>query len=356
MTWRCGRRHPEVDVPGGIFRRRPVARRCRRTSYGAPSGDQAQLPCPGDGLGAVGRAELGQEMADVLLDGVEGYHKLARAMAWFDRPEASMPSTSSSRAVSASTRPGTAAAAPGLGSGVACDASNARCSRARQPNGTFAAASPARWTAISRQQRGHRRALVGEDPDITLRAGRGERPGQGGHRGGFLAAGAGGAAVEGRVRSRYPGAMLLHAFGSRAAAPDVLAAAAGGLPAAGRLLAAVSACFALGKATTEQFKHLAAAEAGPLAGLAALPDLRTLRPALAGIADRTDPLRLQRMFASAMLAADPVLSGVYYIDDHFVPYTGAKPVGKGWNNKRGRAEKGRADTHVTAHDGGRCAS
>jgi hypothetical protein len=42
---------------------------------------------------------------------------------------------------------------------------------------------------------------------------------------------------------------------------------------------------------------------------------------------------------------------VYYVDDHFVPYTGAKPVGKGWNNKRGKAEKGRADTHVTAHDG-----
>ena len=42
---------------------------------------------------------------------------------------------------------------------------------------------------------------------------------------------------------------------------------------------------------------------------------------------------------------------MYYVDDHFVPYTGAKPVGKGWNNKRGRAEKGHADTHVTAHDG-----
>src|SRR5262249_22703821 len=38
-------------------------------------------------------------------------------------------------------------------------------------------------------------------------------------------------------------------------------------------------------------------------------------------------------------------------DDHFVPYAGAKPAGKGWNNKRGKAEKGRADTHVTAHDG-----
>ena len=117
------------------------------------------------------------------------------------------------------------------------------------------------------------------------------------------------------------------------------------------LLTAVSLCFALGAATTEQFKHLAAAEAGPLAGLAALPGLRTLRPALAAIADRADPLELQRMFAAAMLAADPVTSGVYYVDDHFVPYTGAKPVGKGWNNKRGRAEKGRADTHVTAHDG-----
>ena len=111
-------------------------------------------------------------------------------------------------------------------------------------------------------------------------------------------------------------------------------------------------CFALGAATTEQFKHLAAAEAGPLAGLGALPGLRVLRPELAKIADGTDPLKLQQMFTlSAMLAADPVVSGVYYADDHFVPYTGAKPVAKGWNNKRGRAGTGRADTHVTAHEG-----
>ena len=76
---------------------------------------------------------------------------------------------------------------------------------------------------------------------------------------------------------------------------------------------------------------------GPLAGLGALPGLRVLRPELAKIADGTDPLKLQQMFASAMLAADPVVSGVYYVDDHFVPYTGAKPVAKGWDNKRGRA-------------------
>jgi hypothetical protein len=154
------------------------------------------------------------------------------------------------------------------------------------------------------------------------------------------------------IRSRYAGAMLLHAFGARAGAGDILQdAGADAQPGDVGLLSAVSMCFALGAATTEQFKHLAAAEAGPLAGLSRLPDLRTLRPALAGIADRTDPLELQRMFAQAMLAADPVTSGVYYVDDHFVPCTGAEPVAKGWNNKRGRAERGRADTHVTAHDG-----
>ena len=155
------------------------------------------------------------------------------------------------------------------------------------------------------------------------------------------------------VRSRYAGAMLLHAFAARAGAGDIFRAAAGqdAAPRDAALLAAVSACFALGAATTEQFKHLAAAEAGPLAGLSRLPGLRTLRPGLAAIADRADPLDLQRMFAAAMLDADPVTSGVYYVDDHFVPYTGAKPVPKGWNNKRGRAERGRAGTHVTAHDG-----
>src|ERR1039457_2637433 len=152
------------------------------------------------------------------------------------------------------------------------------------------------------------------------------------------------------LSSRYAGAMLLHAFLARAGAGTVLASAAAE-PQDVALLTAVSMCLALGAATTGQFKHLAAAEAGPLAGLGALPGLRALRPELARIADRTDPLALQQLFASAMLAADPVTSGVYYVDDHFVPYTGAKPVARGWNNKRGRAERGRADTHVTAHDG-----
>jgi len=158
---------------------------------------------------------------------------------------------------------------------------------------------------------------------------------------------------EGVFRSRYAGAMLLHGFFARAGAGAVLARAGGRAaePGDAAVLAAVSMCFALGAATTEQFKHLTAAEVGPLAGLGVLPGLRTLRPRLAQIADAADPVAVQRLFASAMLTTDPVLSGVYYVDDHFVPYTGAKPVAKGWNNKRGRAERGRADTHVTAHDG-----
>jgi hypothetical protein len=161
------------------------------------------------------------------------------------------------------------------------------------------------------------------------------------------------AAVPGRPAaawSRYAGSMLLHAFFTRCAAGQVLASAAQA-PGDVQLLTGISMCFALGAGNVEQFKHLAAAEAGLLTGLSTLPGLRQLRPELARIADAADPLELQSLFAAAMLAADPQTCGVYYVDDHFVAYTGAKPVAKGWNNKRGRAERGRGDTHVTAHDG-----
>jgi hypothetical protein len=159
-----------------------------------------------------------------------------------------------------------------------------------------------------------------------------------------------GRAAEGSgVFSRYAGAMLLHAYPGRAG--EILPRAAGGDAREAALLSAVSMCFALGAATAEQVKHLVPGEAGPLAGLAVLPSLRTLRPRLAAVADAADPLAVQAAFAAAMLAASPETSGVYYVDDHFVPYAGAKPVGKGWNNKRGRAERGRADTHVTTADG-----
>ncbi|MGV1009510.1 MAG: hypothetical protein ACOYBY_12995 [Dermatophilaceae bacterium] len=53
---------------------------------------------------------------------------------------------------------------------------------------------------------------------------------------------------------------------------------------------------------------------------------------------------MQRAFAARMLAGDPAGQAVYFVDDHFVPYAGARPVAKGWNTKRRHAAPGRDDT------------
>ncbi|MHB1711742.1 MAG: putative transposase [Acidimicrobiales bacterium] len=154
---------------------------------------------------------------------------------------------------------------------------------------------------------------------------------------------------EAEVHSRYAGAMLLHAFLSATGTEDVLS----GLPritarrydASGMLLAATFG-FALGSASIEGTKHLARPDAGALVGLGAFPELRTLRPRLAAIAEASDPLALQGAFARAMLGADDHPPECYFVDDHFVTYTGASPVAKGWNTRKARAERGRDDTFV----------
>src|SRR5271166_3698806 len=169
--------------------------------------------------------------------------------------------------------------------------------------------------------------------------------------------GAGLARVAGGVLpSRYAGAMLVHAYLDRIGAEAILAAALP--PALARpryddlgLLTATALAFALGASSAEGTKHLIPAQAGILAGIGRLPDPRTLRPRLAAIADRCDPLALQRQLAAAMLAADAPGLHVYYVDDHFVPYEGAKPVPKGWNTKRRHAQPGRAGTMVTDYHG-----
>ncbi len=71
-----------------------------------------------------------------------------------------------------------------------------------------------------------------------------------------------------------------------------------------------------------------------------------MRTRLSALADGSDPLGLQRAFAAGMLAADPAADAVYFVDDHFVPYAGARPVAKGWNTKRRHAQPGRDDTLV----------
>jgi hypothetical protein len=160
----------------------------------------------------------------------------------------------------------------------------------------------------------------------------------------------------GKQDSRYAGAMLAHAYLDRIGAGEILAAALPPGPARPRyddlaLLTATSLAFALGASSAEGTKHLIPAQAGILAGIGRLPDPRTLRPRLAAIAGHCDPLAVQRQLAAAMLAADAPGLHVYYVDDHFVPYEGAKPVPKGWNTKRRHAQPGRADTVVSDYHG-----
>ena len=150
--------------------------------------------------------------------------------------------------------------------------------------------------------------------------------------------------------------MLAHAYLDRIGAEAILAAALPPGLARPRyddlaLLAATSLAFAPGVSSAEGTKHLIPGQAGILAGIGRLPGLRTLRPRLSAIAGTCDPLALQRQLGAAMLAADAPGLHVYYVDDHFVPYEGAKPVPKGWNTKRRHAQPGRAGTVVTGYRG-----
>ena len=158
--------------------------------------------------------------------------------------------------------------------------------------------------------------------------------------------------AQGVFSCRYAGTMLLHAFTDRVGAADVFASAAAAGGGAMRrfddvaVLAGMYVVFGLGFASVEQAKHPDRAQVGPVAGIEVLPELRTLRPRLAAIADEADPLALQRSFAAAMLCAQPCTPRVYFLDEHFMPHTSTLPVGKGWNTKRRHAQPGRVDTLV----------
>lgn len=151
----------------------------------------------------------------------------------------------------------------------------------------------------------------------------------------------------GAYRSRYAGAMLCYPYLGLVGAEGIFATLTGG-PARRyddlAVLGTATLGFALGVDTVEGTKHLRRAEAGPAFGLTMAPELATLRARLTALADGCDPLELQRAFAAGMLSADPAADPVYFVDDHFVPYSGARPVGKDWNTKRRHAQPGRDDT------------
>lgn len=154
----------------------------------------------------------------------------------------------------------------------------------------------------------------------------------------------------GSHRSRYSGAMLLYPYLHRVGTEAIFASLTGGPARRYDDLAVLSSAtlgFALGIDTVEGSKHLRRADAGAAVGLTLVPELKTFRTRLAALADGSDPLGLQRAFAAGMLRADPAADPVYFVDDHFVPYSGAQPVAKGWNTKRRHAQPGQDDTMLT---------
>ena len=151
------------------------------------------------------------------------------------------------------------------------------------------------------------------------------------------------------VRSRYAGATLLYGFFDGVGAEAIFGSLRGA-PARRyddvAVLTCAAAGFALGIHTVEGAKHLGRDEAGAVVGLTRFPQLGTLRARLSALGGESDPVGLQRAFAAGMLGFDPAADPVYFVDDHFVAYSGAAPVAKGWNTKRRHAQPGRDDTLV----------
>jgi transposase len=154
---------------------------------------------------------------------------------------------------------------------------------------------------------------------------------------------------DGGGRSVYAGAMLLHPFLEKLGVGGVLSALdSGNARCYDTTRVALSAmfAFALGTSSLEGSKHLQLRDAGLLVGVERFPHLRTLRPRLSTLADSSDPLGVQVAFAQKMLQADDQPPSVFFVDEHFVAYTGSQPVSKGWNTRRRHAEPGRHETVI----------
>ena len=152
--------------------------------------------------------------------------------------------------------------------------------------------------------------------------------------------------------TRYAGAMLLHVALSHLGIWSVFHTVRASVGRTSLSVAQVVGIIALGFAlrlrSIEGFKTALRRDFGQLLGLPLVPTVQTLRTRLRALAASVDPALVMRKLVEAWVQLEPVWEGAYYLDGHFCPYSGTRPVPKAWNAKRRLVEPGQTDHYV--HD------
>ena len=152
--------------------------------------------------------------------------------------------------------------------------------------------------------------------------------------------------------TRYAGAMLLHGALTQMGVWSVfqtLGASVGRTAlSVAQVVGLVALGFALRLRSIEGFKTALRRDFGRLLGIHVAPAVQTLRTRVHALAESVDPAELMRTLVTGWVALEPVWEGAYYLDGHFCPYSGGRPVPKAWNAKRRLVEPGQTDLYV--HD------
>lgn len=152
--------------------------------------------------------------------------------------------------------------------------------------------------------------------------------------------------------TRYAGAMLLHVALSQLglwAVFQSLGASVGRTTLSVRQVVGVVALgFALRLRSIEGFKTALRRDFGRLLGLRVVPTVQTLRTHVRALAESVDPAQVMRKLVEAWVQLEPVWEGAYYVDAHFCPYHGSRPLPKAWHATRRLVAPGQSDIYV--HD------
>jgi len=152
--------------------------------------------------------------------------------------------------------------------------------------------------------------------------------------------------------TRYAGAMLLHVAFSHLGLWSVfhtLRASVGRTAlSVAQVVGIVAVGFALRLRSIEGFKTALRRDFGQLLGLPLVPTVQTVRTRLRALGASVDAALLMRKLVEAWVQLEPVWEGAYYVDGHFCPYSGTRPLPKAWNGKRRLVEPGQIDHYV--HD------